>query len=104
MDLPLVGKVKLFETSKSELLDLWQMALRKNNITVNENSKVESVIHEGEIIRVTTLSGEVFSASSVLLAIGRRGTPRKLNIPGEEKEKVAYRLLEPEDLSGKILL
>ena len=101
MDLPLVGKVKLFETSKSELLDLWQTALRKNNITVSENSKVESVIPEGEIIKVTTLSGEVFSASSVLLAIGRRGTPRKLNIPGEEKEKVAYRLLEPEDLSGQ---
>ncbi|MBE0673596.1 MAG: NAD(P)-binding domain-containing protein [Bacteroidales bacterium] len=101
MDLPLVGKVKLFETSKSELLDLWQTALRKNNITVSENSKVESVIPEGDIIKVTTLSGEVFSASSVLLAIGRRGTPRKLNIPGEEKEKVAYRLLEPEDLSGQ---
>lgn len=101
MDLPLVGKVKLFETSKSELLDLWQTALRKNNITVSENSKVESVIPEGEILKVTTLSGEVFSASSVLLAIGRRGTPRKLNIPGEEKEKVAYRLLEPEDLSGQ---
>ena len=27
MDLPLYGKVKLFETSKSELLDLWQTAL-----------------------------------------------------------------------------
>ncbi|MBE0674973.1 MAG: NAD(P)-binding domain-containing protein, partial [Bacteroidales bacterium] len=101
MDLPLVGKVKLFETSKSELLDLWQTALRKNTITVNENSRVESVIPEGDIIKVTTIRGEVYSASSVLLAIGRRGTPRKLNIPGEDKEKVAYRLLEPEGLSGQ---
>ena len=25
MDLPLYGKVKLYETSKSELLDLWKM-------------------------------------------------------------------------------
>lgn len=104
MDLPLVGKVKLFETSKSELLDLWQAALRKNNITVKENSRVESVIPEGDIIKVTTVGGEVFSASSVLLAIGRRGTPRKLNIPGEDKEKVAYRLLEPEDLSGQYIV
>lgn len=101
MDLPLYGKVKLFETSKSELLDLWQTALRKNNITVNENSKVESVVPEGDIFKVTTLRGEVFSAAAVLLAIGRRGTPRKLGIPGEDREKVAYRLLEPEDLSGK---
>jgi len=104
MDLPLVGKVKLFETSKSELLDLWQTALRKNNITVKENSRVESVKPEGDNIKVTTVGGEVFSASSVLLAIGRRGTPRKLNIPGEDKEKVAYRLLEPEDLSGQYIV
>jgi thioredoxin reductase len=101
MDLPLYGKVKLFETSKSELLDLWQAALKQNNITVNENSKVESVVSEGDIFKVTTLRGEVFSAATVLLAIGRRGTPRKLNVPGEDKEKVAYRLLEPEDLSGR---
>ena len=39
-----------------------------------------------------------------MLAIGRRGTPRKLNIPGEMKEKVAYRLLEPEDISGKHII
>jgi len=101
MDLPLYGKVKLFETSKSELLELWQNALKKNNITVSENSGVESVVPEGDIFKVTTVRGEVFTSSAVLLAIGRRGTPRKLNIPGEGKEKVAYRLLEPEDLSGK---
>ncbi len=101
MELPLYGKVKLFETSKSELLDLWQTALKQNNIAVKENSKVESVVAEGEIFKVTTVRGEVFSAAAVLLAIGRRGTPRKLNIPGEDKEKVAYRLLEPEDLTGK---
>jgi thioredoxin reductase len=36
-----------------------------------------------------------------LLAIGRRGTPRKLEIPGEGLEKVAYRLLEAENIEGK---
>ena len=44
------------------------------------------------------------TAAAVLLAIGRRGTPRKLNVPGEEKEKVAYRLLEPENILGKHIL
>jgi thioredoxin reductase len=38
------------------------------------------------------------------LAIGRRGTPRKLGVPGEEKEKVAYRLLEPELIENKHVL
>jgi thioredoxin reductase (NADPH) len=101
MDLPLFGKVRLFETSKAELLDLWQSALRKNNITVNENSKVDSIVPVDGIFKVVTLKGEQFTGSAVLLATGRRGTPRKLNVPGEVKEKVAYRLLEPEIITGK---
>jgi thioredoxin reductase len=101
MDLPLYGKVKLFETSKAELLDLWQNALNKNKISVHENSKVESITSEDGIFRVSTLKGESYTCESILLAIGRRGTPRKLNIPGEMKEKVAYRLLEPELINGK---
>jgi thioredoxin reductase len=104
MDLPLYGKVKLFETSKSELLELWQTALKKNSITVQENSKVESIVPEEGIFKVTTLKGDQYTCECVLLAIGRRGTPRKLNIPGETKEKVAYRLLEPELISGNDII
>jgi thioredoxin reductase len=104
MDLPLYGKIKLFETTKAELLDLWQTALSKNNISIQENSKVESITSENGIFKVATLKGELFTCERVLLAIGRRGTPRKLNIPGEMKEKVAYRLLEPELISGKDIM
>ncbi|MFK5856297.1 MAG: NAD(P)-binding domain-containing protein [Bacteroidota bacterium] len=104
MDLPLFGKVKLSETSKTELLDLWNQALNKNSITIEENTKVESIVSENGHFNVGTKSGKNISARSVLIAIGRRGTPRKLNIPGEEYEKVAYRLLEPEDIEGKDIL
>lgn len=104
MHLPLYGKVKLFQTTKSELLDLWLTVLGKNEITIKENSKVESVAADEGIFRLTTLQGDVFTAAMVLIAIGRRGTPRKLNIPGEISEKVAYRLLEPENISGKEVL
>ena len=104
MDLPLFGKIKLYETTKSELLDLWQAVLRKNNITVIENSKVESIISEEGIFKISTLKGDQYTAASILLSIGRRGTPRKLNVPGELKEKVAYRMMEPEDISGKHII
>jgi len=104
MDLPLFGKIKLFETSKAELLDLWQTVLKKNEIAVSENSKVESIIPENGIFKVTTVRGDQYTSARILLAIGRRGTPRKLNIPGEIKEKVAYRLLEPEEISGKHII
>lgn len=104
MDLPLFGKIKLFETTKAELLDLWQTVLRKNDIKVSENSKVESITSEDGIFSVTTLKGDKYTSARVLLTIGRRGTPRKLNVPGELKEKVAYRLLEPEEISGKHII
>jgi thioredoxin reductase (NADPH) len=101
MDLPLFGRIKLFETSKTQLLDLWQSVLKKNDISVRENSKVDSIVSENGIFKVATLNGDLFTSAAVLLTIGRRGSPRKLNIPGEMKEKVAYRLLEPEGITGK---
>jgi thioredoxin reductase (NADPH) len=101
MDLPLFGKVKLTETKKAELLDLWIKVLGENNITIKENSKVESISKTGEHFRIVVQNGEEYITKSVLLAIGRRGTPRKLNVPGEQLEKVAYRLLEPESIKGK---
>lgn len=101
MDLPLHGKVKLFNTSKSELLEMWQMVLEKNNIQVKENTKVEGIQMVGDQFQVKTLAGDVFTTKNVLLAIGRRGSPRKLGIPGEALEKVAYRLLEPESIQDQ---
>ena len=104
MDLPLHGKVKLNETSKSQLLNLWHTVLSKNNITIKENTKVETITRNGDIFNVETLTGEKYTSKSVLLAIGRRGTPRKLNVSGENSEKVAYRLLEPELIKDKKIL
>jgi thioredoxin reductase/Pyruvate/2-oxoacid:ferredoxin oxidoreductase delta subunit len=104
MDLPLYGKVKLFETSKTELLELWKDVLHKNEIAITENSKVDAIVSENSHFNVVTLSGEEFKTKFVLLTIGRRGTPRKLGIPGETMEKVAYRLLEPEDIEGKNIM
>lgn len=95
MDLSLHGKVKLGETTKSELLDLWRTVLSKNQITINEQEKVETIKRENGIFTLTTSKG-AYTSKTVLLAIGRRGSPRKLGVKGEDKEKVYYRLLEPE--------
>ena len=38
------------------------------------------------------------------MAIGRRGTPRKLNVPGEEQSKVVYRLIDPEQYKNMHVL
>ncbi|MBE0661170.1 MAG: NAD(P)-binding domain-containing protein [Bacteroidales bacterium] len=104
MELPLYGRVKLFETSKAELLSLWMDALRKNDITIHENSKVERIVSMEDYFEIETIKGEKFTTKNILLAIGRRGTPRKLEVPGEQQEKVAYRLLEPEVIKDKEIL
>lgn len=95
MDLPLYGKIKLSETSKTELMKLWTDVLTKNNITINDQEKVEGVERYDDYFEVTT-SKSTYKVINILLAIGRRGSPRKLGVPGESKEKVYYRLLEPE--------
>jgi thioredoxin reductase/NAD-dependent dihydropyrimidine dehydrogenase PreA subunit len=104
MDLPLHGKIKLGETSKQNLLQLWDDVLKKNKIIINEYEKVESIEkNNGNFFEVKTNKG-VYASKGVILAIGRRGSPRKLNVPGENKEKVAYRLLEPELIKDSNIL
>ncbi len=105
MDLPLYGKIKFYETSKDELLSLWNEVLNKNQIKIHEHCKVEKITFaDNEVFKVILANGEAHLANHVLVAIGRRGSPRKLNIPGEGLLKVAYRLIEPERISGKKIL
>ncbi|MCB0652119.1 MAG: NAD(P)-binding domain-containing protein [Saprospiraceae bacterium] len=105
MDLPLYGKVKLFDTNKDELLNLWLEVISKHNLKINEHTKVEAIIPQADgTFKVVTDKGETYICNNVLLAIGRRGTPRKLNVPGENLQKVAYRLLEPERIKGKKII
>ncbi len=104
MDLPLYGKVKLKETSKDELLELWNKVLTKHEITIREKSKAEIIRKNNDIFEVELLTGEIFTSQTVLLALGRRGTPRKLNVPGEVSQKVAYRLLDAELIENKKIL
>ena len=102
MDLPLYGKVKLYDTSKDELLELWNKVINAHDLKVTENTKVETITPlQDDTFKVVTNNGQEYVSNYVLLATGRRGSPRKLNVPGEDSQKVAYRLLEPERITGK---
>ena len=105
MNLPLHGKVKLYDTSKQVLLDLWKKVIDENDLQIKEFSKVESItpIADGNF-KIITSNDEEYIGRNVLIAIGRRGTPRKLNVPGEDLPKVAYRLIESERINGKKVL
>lgn len=94
-DLPLYGKIKLTEVSKEALVDLWDKILHKTGLQIQTNEKVNEIQQREMNFRLATSKGE-YHAKNVVLALGRRGTPRKLGVPGEQLSKVCYRLIEAE--------
>lgn len=103
MIIPLHGKYKRREILKEELIDLWRLIVKDTKIEINTNEKVENVEQNGKFFKVNTPKGS-YLTEKVLLTIGRRGTPRKLGVPGEKSSKVTYQLLEPEQYMNKKLL
>jgi len=101
--LPLVGKVRFTETTKEELLGFWHEVVAQTGLTVRDGERVERIEREGRGFRVHTTRGS-YATRAVLLAIGRRGTPRRLEVPGEELSKVVYRLTDPEQYRGRRVL
>ena len=93
--LPIVGKMKFTETTKEKLLAYWQDVVDRTQLKIHFEERLESVNRQGDLFEVVTTRTR-YSARAVLLALGRRGTPRKLGVPGEEQTKVTYRLIDPE--------
>lgn len=95
MDLPLMGMVRIDELSKQALLELWNGVIKKTGLKVQFRERMEKIKKVAGGFEVVT-SNQTYRSRAVLLAIGRRGTPRKLNVPGEALPKVVYRLIDPE--------
>lgn len=106
VELPLHGLLGEGRTSfnKEELVALWYAIAREHELPIQAG-----VVYQGcEALeaggfRVRTDRGEL-RARHVCLAIGRRGVPRKLGVPGEELPKVAYSLLDAKGFQGQRLL
>lgn len=103
VNLPIIGKVKLGETSKEALLAFWEKAALQSGVRINYQERVESVTRSGDHFTIKTTRA-IYQARNLLLAIGRRGTPRTLDVPGEELPKVVYRLIDPEQYRGQHVL
>lgn len=101
--LPLIGKVNFKEISKEKLLEFWKGVVNKTGLKINFGERVDSITQVGDGFQVKTMRA-TYSTRSILLAIGRRGTPRKLDVPGEESPKVVYRLIDPEQYRGQHVL
>lgn len=94
--LPLYGTLKVAEVRKEALLDKWNDVQAKTGLQVRSGVRVDGITRRDDgVFELSTSEGPVL-AQRVVLAMGRRGTPRKLGVPGEEQGKVVYRLLDPD--------
>lgn len=101
--LPLAGKMQFREAAKEELLEYWSKVVEEHKLNINFGARLDDIQSLAGGFEVSSNSG-VFSTQKVLLCLGRRGTPRKLGVPGEEQSKVIYKLIDPEQFKGQHVL
>jgi thioredoxin reductase (NADPH) len=98
--IPVYGPLWMEDTSKESLLERWQEIIRATDLKINEDEKVLHVVQKETHFLVQSSKGE-YQGTRVVLAVGKRGSPRKLGVPGEESTKVAYSLLDADAFQGK---
>jgi putative YpdA family bacillithiol system oxidoreductase len=103
IEMPLYGSLYIGDGTKEALLSVWETIIQNTGVKVNTNEGVQQIRRNGAGFYLQTAKGE-YHAKYVVLAMGRRGTPRKLNVPGEGLGKVAYRLIEAESYSNSDIL
>jgi thioredoxin reductase/NAD-dependent dihydropyrimidine dehydrogenase PreA subunit len=85
--------------SKESLLDTFSTLISKSRVQIDEGCKVTGLDGQDGDFQLQTSRG-VVRARKVVLAVGRRGTPRRLGVPGEDQPHVTYRLTDPEQYDG----
>jgi thioredoxin reductase len=104
IEMPLYGSLYVADGSKEALLSVWESIVANTGVRVNTNERVESISRtESGVFGITT-SKATYLASRVILALGKRGTPRRLDVAGETLAKVSYRLIEADTYRNQDVL
>ena len=103
LELPGYGTVRRKTMSKEDLLALWDDIRERTQLPIREGVRVDGLIEEAGRWRVIG-DGLDEPAANVVLALGRRGAPRQLGVPGEDLAKVSYRMIEPTAFAGRRVL
>ncbi len=98
--LPLVGQTNFREVSKETLLEFWKKIEADKKLNISYRERVEKVVPLGDGFEVHS-TVQLRKCRALLLAIGRRGTPRQLGVPGEDQKKVVYQLIDAEQYKGQ---
>ncbi|HSD27829.1 MAG TPA: NAD(P)-binding domain-containing protein, partial [Vicinamibacteria bacterium] len=103
LEMPFRGTLREGEYAKEDLLETFQDLTRRASLNIRFGAKVTGVARSRGLFAVRTDLVE-FPARFVILALGRRGTPRKLGVRGEQLPKVAYQLVDAASYEGRRVL
>jgi len=104
VEFPIYGSFKKLEISKESLLELWDKVAHRADFKANTGEKVDDVKRNEDGTFTIVTSKASYAARTVILALGRRGTPRKLGVKGEELPKVMYSLIEADHYTDSKIL
>ena len=97
------GELRREEYLKEDLVELLESMVNDTGLKIRFGAGLHSIEHSGEewVLHSHT---DLIRARSVVLALGRRGEPRKLGVPGEDLSKVMYRLIDAESYQQERIL
>jgi thioredoxin reductase (NADPH) len=101
--LPLHGKVRFRKVGKERLLGLWHSIINTHRIPITYGVRVDDIQARAGGFDIAT-ERTIYPARAVLLATGRRGSPRRLGVAGEEQDKVVYMLADARQYRGQSVL
>ncbi len=99
--LAMVGEMKFSETQKEDLIEFWRKVEADTGINIHYRERLEDLERVGDQGFLVKTTRNSYRVRRVLLAIGRRGTPRQLEVPGEDLPKVIYSLTDPAEHAGR---
>jgi len=97
------SSLKINDGTKESLLEELKEQIKSETLNIKEGVRVEKIFRENDTLNVVTNSGN-YTCVNVIVAIGKSGDARRLNIPGEEMPKVFNRLFDPRDTLGKKIM
>ncbi len=102
---PMYGSLWISDAPKETLLSVWKTIIESAEIPINEKEQVTDIRRNGnEAFHVETNKGS-YDSHSVILAIGKRGSPRPLEAKGGDLPKVLYGLTDAAQYAGiKVLV
>lgn len=104
LEFPMYGKLNKTELSKEHLLAFWDMVLNRSDFNVCTDARVDDIQKGPDGLFTVMTATQRYRARTVVLALGRSGTPRKLGVKGEHLPQVMYRLIEADHYKNKRIL